>query len=355
MEFSRFRLPDLGELSRRSLASVFRNTTRFLHRMGVGGTPAERFTIGGRDMLLKMEHLNHSGSYKDRGAFTAVHNAMCRGAELGVCASTGNFAKAVKLAAHRLGFRVTFIVPESTPDMKKKAIRADGAEVLIRGEDFQDALDEAHVFADEHGCSLQHPYDSPDTVVGQSTLGVELIQQAGGGYGVVVVPIGGGGLASGTLLAHAAGDPRVKVVGVVSDAAPAMMYAFAGDRVLRKVDTRPSIAEGVNVATPGRYCWDVIQRFSKRMTIVSVCDAEVEHAMDVLQRDAGIRAEGAGALATAAVLSGRLDDIPEARRGIASVISGGNIGEKEHEKACLRSRAVRAARGRMEQRVHASA
>ena len=280
-----------------------RGATRRLHEH-LSPTPVvrnDRF-----DAWLKLESLQTTGSYKVRGALNAL---LCRPASVSriVAASAGNHARGVAWACRRLGLQATLVMPNRAPRTKVDGTRELGAQVLLEGETFEDARTFATSLAMESGAYLLDPFDDPAVIAGQGSVGVELSAL---NPDVVLVPIGGGGLAAGVGLAL----PHSRVVGV----------QLAGlDRMARVLSNRPyeplpprSIADGVQVREPGhltrRICETVLD------DIVIVTEEEVRRAMLDLLSHARVVAEGAGALTVAA-----LAKVPGQRR--TAVVSGGNV------------------------------
>src|ERR1700761_7108494 len=183
--------------------------------------------VGG-PVYLKCENLQRTGSFKVRGAYTRI--ARLTDAERAhgvVAASAGNHAQGVAFAAGLLGTASTVVMPERAPIPKVEAPSAYGATVILHGTTVEDALAEALRFAERTGAVFIHPFDHPDIVAGQGTLGFEIIEQCPGGR-TVVIPVGGGGLAAGVAVAVQSLDPDVRVVGVQAEAGPGLVASMAG-------------------------------------------------------------------------------------------------------------------------------
>src|ERR1700749_2971025 len=181
----------------------------------------------GGPVYLKCENLQRTGSFKVRGAYTRI--ARLSGAERGrgvVAASAGNHAQGVAFAARLLGASATVVMPERAPLPKVAATLGYGAEVILHGSSVEDALAEALRFAERTGAVFIPPFDHPDIVAGQGTLGFEIIEQCPG-VRTVVVPVGGGGLAAGGTVAVQSLDPDVRVVGVQAEAVPGLVASMA--------------------------------------------------------------------------------------------------------------------------------
>ena len=259
---------------------------------------------------LKLESLQVTGSYKVRGAL----NALLARVEAGerrpvVAASAGNHARGVAWAARQLGLRALVVMPTDAPRTKIAGATALGAEVVLHGDCFEDAEERARALAETHGGWLLSAFDDAHVIAGQGTVGLELLPLA---PDVVLVPIGGGGLASGVGLALRAHG--VRVVGVQVEGVDAMARVLSGRPALTEL--AHTIADGVRVREPGqltrRICASVLDE------VVLVTEAEVRRAVVDLAQGARVVAEGAGALAVAA-----LPKVRGARK--VAVISGGNI------------------------------
>ncbi|HEY0333649.1 MAG TPA: threonine dehydratase [Stenotrophomonas sp.] len=266
---------------------------------------AERFGV-----WLKLENLQRTGSYKVRGAL----NAMLAGLERGddrpvICASAGNHAQGVAWSAYRLGLPAITVMPHGAPATKIAGVAHWGATVRLHGNSYDEAYAFARELADTHGYRFLSAFDDPDVIAGQGTVGIEIAAHA---PDVVIVPIGGGGLASGVALALK--SQGVRVIGAQVEGVDAMARAVRGD--VRGIDPVPTLADGVKVKIPGfitrRLCASLLD------DIVIVREAELRETLVRLALEEHIIAEGAGALALAA---GRR----VAGRRKCAVVSGGNI------------------------------
>ena len=205
----------------------------------------------GRPVLLKREDLQPVFSFKLRGAYNKMSglspDQIARGV---VCASAGNHAQGVALAAAKLGARAVIVMPRTTPSIKVDACRARGAEVVLHGDAFDEALAQAKILETEQGLTFLHPFDDPDVIAGQGTIGMEILQQHSGPIEAIFVPVGGGGLAAGIATFVKYLRPETKVIGVEPEDAACMKAALdAGERV-----TLPSVglfADGVAVRQAG--------------------------------------------------------------------------------------------------------
>ncbi|MFC7097210.1 threonine ammonia-lyase [Halobaculum marinum] len=286
-------------------------------------TPVERSRslseMSGADVRLKMEHLQRTGSFKTRGASTKIAAVADAGdADRVVAASAGNHAQGVALAASNAGIPATVVMPTDAPQAKVDATRGYGAEVVLHGQEFQQAVARARDLADADGTVFVHAYDDPDIVAGQGTLGLEVAEQVPD-LDTVIVPIGGGGLIAGVATALAAVAPEVRVVGVqAADAATVPDSLDKGEPVDRE-HTR-TIADGIATGGVADLTFELIERHVDE--VVTVSDDEITHAILTLLQRAKQLVEGAGAASVAALLSGDLDVSGET---VVPLLCGGNI------------------------------
>jgi threonine dehydratase len=271
----------------------------------------------GARVALKAEGFQRMGAFKFRGAYNAVSQLSDEQLSRGVVASSsGNHAQALALAASLCGTQATIYMPSDAPTSKRAATEGYGARVIEydRYEDDRDELTGAH--AREHGATEVHPYDEPMVMAGAGTAGLELIQDEPE-LDAVAVPLGGGGLLSGCLVAIKGMAPGVRVVGVEPEASPDYQRSLSsGERV--SVDIAPSICDGQLLPTPGARPWEVISALVDE--VVTVSDEEVRDAMRLLFERCKLVAEPSGASALAAVLAGR---VTGSRVGV--ILSGANV------------------------------
>jgi threonine dehydratase len=265
--------------------------------------------MSGRPVLLKAENLQRTGSFKIRGAVNRIAALTNEERAAGVVtASAGNHGQAVALAAREAGVKATVFMPEDAPMAKVDATRSYGAEVVLTGEGF----DEANVAARERvdaGAIFIHAFEDEIVIAGQGTVGLEIAEQVGE-LETVVIPIGGGGLASGISLALNELRPEVKIVGVQAEScAP-----FAGDG-----EPGHTIADGIAVKVPGELTRRILEDRLDR--VVTVSDREIAQAIVLLLERVKLVVEGAGAASVAALLGGR---VPGEGPALA-LLSGGNI------------------------------
>ena len=263
----------------------------------------------GRPVFLKAENLQRTGSFKIRGAVVKVASLGREERVAGVvAASAGNHGQAVAWAGREAGVRATIFMPADASMAKVDATRGYGAEVVLAGQDFDDALAAAGERA-EAGATLVHAFDDPLVVAGQGTLGLELAEQLEE-VETVVVPVGGGGLAAGIAVALAELRPSVRVVGVQAEAcAP-----FAG-----ATEFGYTIADGIAVKHPGELTGAILRE--RLEAVVTVSDDEIAGAIVLLLERTKLVVEGAGAAGVAALLAEKVGGTGPA----CAVLSGGNI------------------------------
>jgi threonine dehydratase len=273
----------------------------------------------GATIALKAENLQRTGSFKLRGALAKIV-ALGEGCAAGVVTgSAGNHAQAVAYAARSRGVACEVFMPETAPIAKIEAAAQLGARVSFAGVTVDDCLAAARERAAESELVFIHPFDDPEVIAGQGTLGLELLAQVDD-LALVIVPVGGGGLASGVALALKSARPQVRVVGVqVESCAPFAASLAAGRPV--SVDSALTIADGIAVKRPGELTLALLGRWVDDVVVVSE-DAVAEAMVFLLER-AKLVVEGAGAVGVAALLGGR---VAGAASGTTAVIlSGGNV------------------------------
>jgi threonine dehydratase len=273
----------------------------------------------GGDVVVKAESLQRTGSFKLRGALSKLH-ALGDGCAAGVvCGSAGNHAQALAFAARARGVPCEVFMPEGAPIAKVEATAALGARVVMGGESVDDCLIAARVRADEAGMAFVHPFDDPDIVAGQGTLGLELLEDLPD-LATVVVPIGGGGLASGIAIAVKSARPEVRIVGVQVEMMAAYPASLKAGRPIA-VDGGLTIADGIAVKKPGELTLALIDHWLDDVVVVG--EDAVAEAMVLLLEKAKLVVEGAGAVGVAALLGGLVT--PAATGTTCAVLSGGNV------------------------------
>jgi threonine dehydratase len=275
--------------------------------------------VGAR-VLLKAENLQLTGSFKARGATNVIRRLPEEALRCGVvAASAGNHAQAVACVARDAGAGALLVMPEEAPVAKVGAVRRYGGEVRLHGGTYDDAKAEARRLSEEEGMTLVHAFDAPEVVAGQGTVGLE-VARAAPDVRLVVVPLGGGGLAAGVALAVKARLPGVRVVGVQAEACAPYIDSLAAHRPIgaRSANT---ICDGIAVKRPGDFTLPLVERYVDE--VVTVSDDEVAVAMVLLLERSKLVVEGAGAVAVAALMHGRVGAPDEGE--VCAVLSGGNV------------------------------
>jgi threonine dehydratase len=273
---------------------------------------------GGR-VMVKAESLQRTGSFKLRGALSKLA-AIGAGCERGVVAgSAGNHAWALAEAARARGVPCEVFMPVHAPIAKVEGCAALGALVRLAGESVEDCVVAAMARAREGGLAFVHPFDDPDVVAGQGTVGLELLEDVDD-LAKVVVPVGGGGLASGVAIAVKSARPGVEVVGVQADVCASFAESLRrGEPV--SVSPALTIADGIAVKRPGELTLGLVRRWVD--DVVAVGEDEVAEAMVLMMDRSKLVVEGAGAVGVAALLSGLVAPAPSGTTVV--VLSGGNV------------------------------
>jgi threonine dehydratase len=273
----------------------------------------------GSTVALKAENLQRTGSFKLRGALAKIA-ALGDGCAAGVVTgSAGNHAQAVAYAARARGIPCEVFMPETAPIAKIEAAAQLGAQVSFAGVSVDECLTAARERAAESKLAFVHPFDDPDVIAGQGTLGLELLAQVDD-LALVIVPVGGGGLASGVAIACKTERPDIRVVGVQVESCAAFPASLASGHPVA-VESAVTIADGIAVKRPGELTLPLLAHWVDQVVVVS--EDEVAEAMVFLLERAKLVVEGAGAVGVAALLAGR---VPGAASGTTAVIlSGGNV------------------------------
>lgn len=271
----------------------------------------------GRDIYLKSEHLQKTGSFKIRGAANAVIKAKREGARFITAASSGNHGQAVAFIAGKLVIPAVIVVPEDANRAKVAAIEAYGGGIEYCGFTSADRIPRAKQLADENSGVYIPPYDHPDVIAGQGTVGLEILEQVPD-VDVIVVPVGGG-LISGILTAVKAIKPEVKIIGVEPETGNDTLLSMQAGKITA-VTGSPSIADGLRTSQPGELTFPILQKHLDG--IVLVTEEEIKHAMQFFIERTKQLIEPSAATGVAAVLSGKAG---EQNDKIVVVLSGGNI------------------------------
>lgn len=271
------------------------------------------------EVFLKTENLQNTGSFKLRGAYYKISRLTDEQKAKGVIAcSAGNHAQGVALAASRQGIDALICIPEGAPISKVEATRAYGAKVeLVKGV-YDDAYNRANEIMRETGRTMIHPFNDEDVIAGQGTVGLEILEQLPD-VDQVVVPVGGGGFISGVAFTMKKLRPSIKVYGVQASGAASMLVSHEHKQI-ETLPTVNTIADGIAVKSPGNLTFSLTEQYVD--DIVTVTDDEIAVAILDLMEAQKLVSEGAGAVAVAAALSGK---IPLKGKKTALIVSGGNI------------------------------
>lgn len=267
----------------------------------------------GRGLWLKAEHLQPTGSFKLRGATNCVVNAVQNGATHVVTASSGNHGQAVAYIARALGIRATIVAPEDAPKVKVRGMEALGATVEFCGVTSTARLNRAAEIVRETGAVFVAPYDDPYVQAGQGTTGLEILEQVPD-VEVVYVPVGGGGLLSGTATAIKESRPGVRVVAVEPELANDT-YQSRQAGTLVNIGASTTIADGLRAAQPGSLTFPLVQKYVDDIVLVSEREIQAAGRYLLAQRKQAVEASGAVSVAAALRLGGRA----------VALISGGNV------------------------------
>jgi len=273
----------------------------------------------GTDLYLKTENLQITGSFKVRGAYYKMSNLSEAEKAKGVVAcSAGNHAQGVALAAQKNGIKAVICLPDGAPISKIEATKSYGAEVCLVEGVYDDAYNKALELRDNEGYTFIHPFNDEDVIAGQGTIALELIEQLPD-MDAVIVPIGGGGLISGIAYTLKTLKPNVKVYGVQAFGAPSM-YKSIKDGQIETLPSVSTIADGIAVKKPGDLTYEICKKYVDE--IVTVTDDEISAAILALMEKHKLVTEGAGAIAVAAAMFGKLDLVG---KKTVCLLSGGNI------------------------------
>lgn len=289
----------------------------------------------GAEVLLKREDLQAVRSYKIRGAYNKIRgcsdDALARGVS---CASAGNHAQGVALSCRKLGIHGTIYMPLTTPSQKIERVQSLGGswvEITLTGDVYDDCEREARARSAEDGTVFVHPFDDPEVIEGQGTVGMEVLDDAGEEVDFLFVPIGGGGLASGTGSWVKAVSPSTEIIGVEPAGAPSMSAAFAAGHTVT-LEAIDSFADGAAVRSVGSLTFEICREVLDQ--VVTVPEGRLCTMILKLYNDDGIIVEPAGALAVSA-----LEDFSDEIRGktVVCIVSGGNNDIRRTEEIRERS------------------
>ena len=273
----------------------------------------------GMKLYLKLENLQSTGSFKIRGAYYRIHSLSDSERKRGVvAASAGNHAQGVAHAATLLGVKSTIVMPESASPAKVDATKGYGARVVLHGDGFEAALEMGREIARKEDATFIHAFDDPKVVAGQGTVGLEMLDSEPD-LDCIVAAIGGGGLMSGIAVAAKSIKPKIKIIGVQSEAFPSMYMAFKTAKMV-PFRTQETIADGIAVKQPGKLTYKLIRKYVEDIVLVS--DDDIASAIFFMLERMKMVAEPAGAASVAACVAGL---VKERGQRCAAVVSGGNI------------------------------
>lgn len=289
-------------------------------------TPVEKAATLSRridqEVLIKREDLQPVHSFKLRGAYNRISHLTQEQRERGViCASAGNHAQGVALAAQFLGIRAVIVMPKTTPEIKVQAVRERGGKVVLFGDAFDESLAHALALAKNDGMTFVHPYDDPDVIAGQGTIGLEILRQLKGRLDAVFLPVGGGGLAAGVATLLKTVRPEIRVVAVEPDDAACLKAALDADKrvTLSEVGL---FADGVAVRQIGKEPFELLRKHVDE--VITVTADEICAAIKDIFEDTRAIAEPAGALALAGLKKWAATQ-EQKNQSLLAVLSGANI------------------------------
>jgi len=271
-------------------------------------------------LFLKLENLQRTGSFKDRGSLNRLLDLDVAARAQGVVtASAGNHAQAVAYHAQRLGIPCTVVMPEQAPLVKVTRTRAFGSRVIQYGSVLDDSAIEARRLAAEERLTMIHPFDDPRVIAGQGTMGLEILEQVPD-VDTIVVPIGGGGMISGIAIAAKALKPSIRVIGVEIDAAPSARASRDAGEIV-SITSQDTIADGIAVKRVGEHTFPIIEALVDDLVVVG--EEETARAILMLLERQRMVVEGGGAVGLAALASGKIQVRPD--ETVVLVLCGGNI------------------------------
>lgn len=275
--------------------------------------------LTGNSVYLKLDNLQKTGAFKERGALNKLLTLTPEQRSRGViAASAGNHAQGLAYHAGKRGIRAQICMPLTTPLIKVSSTRGYGADVVLHGANYDEAYEEAVRRSEAQAMTLVHAFDDDAVIAGQGTLGVELLQQHGD-LEAIVVPIGGGGLIGGLACAVKEANPKVRIIGVQSARLPSMKVAIAEGKPVT-LSAAATVADGIAVRRAGDRTLPMVQKYVD--DIVTVDEEEIANAILLLLEREKTLAEGAGAAAVAALVNHK---VPLSGKRVAVLVCGGNI------------------------------
>ncbi|MGO0905643.1 threonine ammonia-lyase [Clostridioides difficile] len=275
----------------------------------------------GANVFYKCENLQKTGSFKLRGACNKIASLTDEEKANGVIASSaGNHAQGVALGAKMTGIKSTIVMPATAPLAKVSATKGYGAEVVLNGAVYDDAYAKAVEIQKETGATFLHPFNDKYVIAGQGTISLEIFEQLNNKVDTILCPVGGGGIISGVAVAAKALNPNVKIVGVQTANIPSMKESIKNGKVTTAFNDS-TIADGIAVKTPGDLTFEIINELVDEIVVVE--ETEIAESILFMMESQKIVSEGAGAVCTAAILSGKY--VPSKDENVVCIISGGNI------------------------------
>lgn len=272
----------------------------------------------GANVYLKNEYEQKTGSFKIRGAYYKIKSLTDEEKSKGVvAASAGNHSQGVAFASQLENIQCTIVMPKTASPAKVAATKGYGANVVLEGITYDESWAHAQKIAKETGATIIHAFDDPHVIAGQGVIGLEIIEELPN-LDEIYVPIGGGGLVAGIITAIKEKNPNVKIIGVESNAYPAMKQSIENNS-LTTVEGKMTIADGISVKTPGKFTFEIVQQ--KIDKIVTVDDSDIINAMFLLMERSKAVVEPAGAVALAYILKHK----PESGKNVVPILCGGNI------------------------------
>jgi threonine dehydratase len=276
---------------------------------------------GNTKIVLKLENLQTTGSFKIRGATNKLLSLSEQERGRGVMTvSSGNHGRALSHVASRLGIQATICLPDTVPDNKRQAIRRAGAELLMAGATYEEASATATRLQEERGLTMIHPFDDPFVIAGQGTIGLELLEDLPE-IDTVLVPLSGGGLMGGIAFVLNSANPTLRTIGVSMDRGPAMVDSLRAGKVVGVVE-QPTLADALagGLGAENIYTFEMIREYVDETVLVS--EEEIAAAMAFALEEYHLVVEGGGAVGIAALQSDKVRDLG---KNVAVVLSGSNV------------------------------
>ena len=282
--------------------------------------PTKTFSkLAGTQILMKLENLQTTGSFKVRGAYNKIFHLTAEEKQYPiVAASAGNHAQGVAFSATKLGLKSTIFMPTFTPPTKVNATRSYGADVILTGDSFDDAFAASQEYCQTHNANYIHPFNDSKIIAGQGVVGLEIFHQCPD-VDTVLVPIGGGGLISGIAIALKEMNPAVKIVGVEAENTASMLASHEKGTLIT-LPAAHSIADGIAVKRPGDLTFEIIEKYVDEL--ITVSDTEISHATYLMLQRGKLLVEPSGAATLAAAITRKSKCMGKT---VVPVISGGNI------------------------------